>query len=259
MPTVTLLEKAYGSFPSVSLEPMLKSLCKNLSVQVRVRGITVQGWIQAEVTGEDEAVALRLIDTEIGLTPTHVDNVGKFSHMRGRIVDSGKTAAELQVDVGVFAPKVVYATVPLQRLQAQLADGKKLPLKSLVELYCLHDNMPLQVKIVDAELSMEREAFEAELSEQQLGRFTGWLRSSLDRLLVLGARLEDIERAIKSSKHFRDVVRIESLGPLEHAVLCKLGTDAVGLIPAVGPYLSSAAFAPFSPRKTLQIVNRPFL
>jgi len=257
MPTVTLLEKAYGSFPSEALEPMLRSLFKELKVQVRVKGKTVQKWVQVEVTGEDEAVALRLLDKEIGLAPTHVNNVGKFSILRGKVVDSDKARIELRVDVGLFTPKVVYAIVPLQHLQAQLADGKKLSLPNLIELYCLHDNMPLHVKIVDAELGSEKEAFEAELSEQQLDLFTSWLRSSLDRLIVLGARLHDLENAIKGSKHFRDVVKIESLGLLEHALLCKLGTDAVGLIPAIGRYLRTANFAPFSPRKILQIIEKP--
>jgi len=259
MPTVTLLEKAYSSFSPEALEPMVKSLCKNLKAQVRIKGKTVQEWVQAEVTGEDEAVALRLLDKEIGLALTHVDKVEKFSLLRGRIVDSFKTLTELRLDVGVFAPNVVYATIPLQRLQAQLADGKKLPLQSLIELYCLHDNMPLSVQIVDVELSRERKAFEAELSENQLSLFTSWLRSSLDRLMVLGARLQDVERAVKTTKHLRDVIKIESLGLLEHALLCKLGTDAVGLIPAIGPFLPSATCATFSPRKTLRIVNRPFL
>jgi hypothetical protein len=163
------------------------------------------------------------------------------------------------VDVGVFTPKVVYATVSLPRLQAQLADGKNLSLQSLIELYCLYDNTPFQVKIVDAELNSRKEAFEAELSEQQLSLFTSWLRASLDRLMVLGARLQDVEHAIKASQHFRDVVRIESLGLLEHAILCKLGTDAVGLIPAIGRHLRKATFAPFSPRKILRIVNRTIL
>jgi len=258
MPTVTLLEKVYGSFPPEALEPMLKSLFKNLKVQVRVKGKTVQEWVQVEVTGEDEAVAVQLLDKEIGLAPIQMNKVEKFSLLRGRIVDSGKTMTELRVDIGVFTPKIVYAAIPLQRLQAQLADGKELPFQSLIELYCLYDFMPLRVKIVNAESSGDK-ALEVELSEQQLDLFTSWLRSSLDRLIILGARLQDVERAIKASKHFRDVVKIESLGLLEHVTLCKLGTDAVGLIPALGPFLSRATFAPFSPRKILRIVNKPFL
>lgn len=259
MPTVTLLEKAYGSFSPEAFEPLLKPFFNDLSVQVKIKDRVVQEWVQVEVTGEDEVVALQLLDKEFGLAPTYVDKVGKFSLLRGRIIDSDRALDELRVDVGVFTPKVVYANVPLQQLQAQLADGKNLLLQSLIELYCLYNNMPLQVKIVGAELSSKKDAFDAELSEQQLRLFTSWLRASLDRLMVVGARFQDVDHAVKASKHFRDVVKIESLGLLEHAILCKIGTDAVGLIPAIGRYLRTATFAPFSPRKILRIVNRPTL
>jgi len=259
MPTVTLLEKAYGHFPADAFEPMLKSLCKGLKVQIKVKGKIAKEWILVEVDGEDESVVLQLLKNELGLAPNNVDNVEKFSVLRGRIVDSGKTAAELFVDIGVFAPKVIYAKIPLQSLQVQLADGKKLPLQRLTELFCLLDYVPLHVKIVDTELDAENEAFLAELSERQLALFTDWLRSSLDRLVILGAQHSDVERAVEASRHFRDVVRIESLGWLEHAIVCKLGTDAVGLIPAIGRILRTATLAPFSPRKIRQIVDRPFL
>jgi len=259
MPTVTLLEKAYGHFSAESFEPTLKSVCKGLKVQVKVRGQTAQEWVQVEVSGEDESVALRLLNSEFGSAPNSADNVEKFSVLRGRIIDSGKTTAELRLDIGVFAPKVVYAKVPLTSLQAQLVDGKRLPLQRLTELFCLLDYLPLQVKIFDTELDVEDETFSAELSDSQLALFTDWLRSMLDRLVILGARRGDVDHAVEASRHFRDIVRIESLGWLEHAAVCKLGTDAVGLIPAMGRFLRTATLAPFSPRKVRQIVDRPFL
>lgn len=259
MPTVTLLEKAYSHFSAEALEPMLKNLCKGLKVQVKVKGKIAQEWVQVEVNGEDESVSLQLLNNEFGLAPNNADNVEKFSVLRGKIVDSGKTATEICVDVGVFTPRVVYAKIPLQNLQAQLADGKKLPLQRLTELFCLFDYVPLNVKIVDTALDDENGAFSAELSERQLAFITDWLRSSLDRLVILGAQYNDVEHAVEASRHFRDVVNIESLGWLEHALVCKLGTDAVGLIPAIGRFLRTANLAPFSPRKVRQIVDRPFL
>jgi hypothetical protein len=54
---------------------------------------------------------------------------------------------------------------------------------------------------------------------------------------------------VKSAGFERDVVDIEPLGIFESAVACKLGTDAVGLIPRIGRTLRNAAFATFSPRK----------
>jgi hypothetical protein len=258
MPTVTLLEKVYGSFSPENFEPVFSSLCKGLKVKLKVVGETNRGWVQIEVSGEDENAALNFIDREMGLAPVSLDNLKKFSVTRGRVVFSGKSKNELHVDIGVFSPETYDAVIPLQRLQAQLADGKKLPLQRLVELFCLYDNLPLKVKIIQ-DVDDQKNWIEAELSESQLSQITSWIRSSFDRLIVLGTFFSDVERAVKLSRHLRDVIKIESLGMLEHVVLCKLGTDAVGLIPKLGRFLPNAGFAPFSPRKIRQLIDRPFL
>lgn len=255
MPIVTLLEKAYGPFSPETFEPIFSSLCRGLEVGLKVVGKTDRGWIQVDISGEDRAVASRFLDKEIGLAPVSVDKLKRFSVIRGRVVSSGKRKNELLVDVGVFHPKTCDATVPLRRLQAQLADGKKLPLKKLIELYCLYDNMPLKVKLV-GNVGGKNGGIAAELSEAQLSQFSRWIGVFLDRLIVLGAQSSDVERAIEVSKHIRDVVKIEPLGVLEHAVLCKLGTDAVGLVPRLGRFLPTAALVPFSPREIQKLVNR---
>jgi hypothetical protein len=259
MPIATVLQMAYGDFRAEALESLLKSVCKGLEVQVKVKGSTVQGWVQVEVGGEDEAVALQLFSNEFGLAPKSANNVEKFSVLCGRIVNSQRTTTDLLVDVGVFEPQVVYAHIPLKDLLAQLADGQNLPLQRLTQLFCLRDYMPLHVKVLAVCSNTENEGFLAELSELQLALYTDWLRSMLDRLLILGATQRDVKRAVDTSKHFRDVVQVESLGWLEHAIVCKLGTDAVGLIPAIGRMLRTATLAPFSPRKIREIIDRPVL
>jgi len=258
MPTVTLLEKVYSSFSPEAFEPVFSSLCKGLKVGLRIVGETNRGWVQIEVSGEDEIAALHFLDREIGLAPGSLDNLKKFSVVRGRVVFSGKSKKELYVDIGVFSPETYDAVLPLERLQAQLADGKKLPLQRLVELFCLCDNLPLKVKVTQ-DVGVQETWIEAELSEAQLSQITSWIRSSFDRLVVLGAFFSDVEGAVKMSKHFRDVIRIESLGMLEQVILCKLGTDAVGLISKLGRFLPDAVLVPFSPRKIRQLIDRPFL
>lgn len=254
MTTTYLLEKAYGSFSNKTFEAMLRTLCKDLRAEIRVQGKTTRDWVQIEVTGEDEPVALRLLDREMGLAPVSRENVGKFSALRGKIVNSDISATELHVDIGVFAPRVYDAVVPLKRLQVQLADGKSLPLTRLIELFSLIDFAPLHVKIL-ADLNVDKGMWQAELSEKQLLQFSDWLKSNLNRLIVLGASRKEVENAVDRAKHFRDIVKIEALGPFEHALVCKLGTDAVGLMPRLGSHLRRASFAPFSPRKIKEIVG----
>lgn len=257
MSTVTLLQKAYGDFRSQSVESLLKLLCKGLDVQVKVRGATAQGWIQVDVDGEDEKIALLLLEKEFGLAPVSTERVEKFAIFHGRIVRyASEKADELLVDIGVFQPEIIYARIPLDTLKAELADGLELPLERLTQLYSLVHNVPLYVKILDVGRNGN---FEAELSERQLALYDDWLNSMLDRLLVLGVSLSDVKRAVEVSRHFRDVVKVESLGLLEHMIVCKLGTDAIGLIPAIGRILKGTVLSSFSPRKIEQTIARSSL
>lgn len=256
MPIVTLLEKAYDAFSFETVGSVLSSLCKGLRVEPKIVGKTGRGWIQAQIAGEDEVVALKLIDQQIGLAPPEAGKVERFSLQRGTPLESEKATTELRVDIGISSPTVYDAVIPLQRLQAQLADGKGLPLQRLRDLFCLQDHVPLQVKIT-SNLIPQRRMWEAEMSEPQLSRFSEWMSSNLDRLIVLGASHREVAHAVKSSGHLRDVVKIESLGPLEHAIECKLGTDAVGLVPKIGSILHRATLATFSPRRIRQATDRP--
>jgi hypothetical protein len=254
MPTITLLEKVYGPFSQRLLQGKLVSLCKDLKVEVNVTGKTSRGWLQVELTGEDQKVATEFLNREIGLAPVSIEKVKKFSTFKGRIISAGEKEQELIVDIGVYSPHICDATIPLKRLQAQLADGRNLPLQRLKELFCLYEHMPLHIKVAK-DPKPEHEQVEAELSHAQISEFTQWINSSLDRLMVLGATLSQLKHALKVSGHNRDVVRIESLGLLEHAVICKLGTDAIGLTPKLGPHLYTATLAPFSPKKITQCLE----
>jgi len=251
MPTVTVLEKLYGSGFPPTFEKLYSGLVSGLEVQLRFAGTTDRGWIQLEVSGEDETVALSLLEREFGLAPVSLDNVKRFSVVQGEVVFSGKSETELRVDLGVFSPETCDAVVSGRRLCAQLADGKEIPLQSLVELFCLYDNMPLEVKVAEDAVNGSR-TVEAGLSEAQFSLFRGWVGSRFDRLIVLGSLFGDVERAVKLSRHYRDIIKVESLGAFEQVVVCKLGTDAVGLIPKLGRYLKSSVLVPFSPKKILE-------
>lgn len=251
----TLLAKAYGSFSTRAFESLLIALCKDLEVRIRVLGIKGRDWIQAEVTGEDEVAAINLLDREIGLAPVSGEKIHKFALLQGRVVNSAKSKTELHVDIGVFEPHIRDAAIPLGRLQAQLSDGNSIPFQRLIDLFGLRDYAPLCIKVLD-DLDSERDVWEAELSEWQLAKYSVWLYSNTDRLIVLGANRGEVEVAVERARHWRDIIGIETLGPLEHAIVCKLGTDAVGLVPKVGPYLGAATLAPLSPRKIRQLVTR---
>ena len=249
MTVLTLLTKINHGFQLKQVGKALTPLLKGLEVDAKILGTVADGWVQIDLAGEDEGVVTNYLIKEVGLCPSSFESVRKFSKLKGYIKNIGKGGSELSVDVGVFQPKIVCATVALRRLRGQLVDGREIALGRLAELFGLCEGLPLTVKVTD--MNEEESCINAELSSKQIGRYAVWRESLLDRLLVLGSSLREIEVALQHAKLERDVIDVEPLGLLEHALTCKLGTDATGLIPKIGRNLKNAKFAVFNP-KTLR-------
>jgi hypothetical protein len=247
---VVLLQKIYGRVSLARFEDFLKEMCGGLKVEFLSLDVE-NGWVKVKVSGEDEDVAVRFLEREVGLAPVAVENVSRFSVIRGRILFSGRSKMEVFVDFGVLLPKPVYAFVPLQRLQGQLVDGGKFALRRIAELFGLIDGFPLEVRIVRIGV----DELEVELTEGQLALYGRWIDSRVDRLVVLGESGEGVEKAVRRAGVGRDVLGIELLGALEHVMVCKLGTDAAGLAPKLGKWLSGSSFIVFSPRRVLGLVG----
>jgi hypothetical protein len=257
IPIVTILEKLYGSVSPTDFEERYLSSVKGLNVQVNFAGTTERGWILVHISGKDQTIVLSLLDREFGLAPYSLEELKRYSLLRGRVAFSCKSENELCVDVPI-GTESLNIVVSEKSLQGQLADGKKVPFQRLVELFCLVDHVPIEVKIAEAIKNLSNNV-KAVLSERQISLFHNWVQYRFDRLIVLGSLFSDVEQTIKSCRLSRDVIRTESLGVLEHVVLCKLGTDAIGLIPKLGRHLKSAVLVPFSPKKILkEIGSQPF-
>jgi hypothetical protein len=246
MTTLTLLAKGYNASQLSQISDALKLLLEGLEVEAKVIGAAAGRWVQIALAGEDEGIATSYIAKEIGFCPTSFESVKKFSALKGYITNLEKNREELSIDVGVFQPKIVHATIPLSHLQAQLVDGRKVGLRKIGELFGFCEDLPLSLKVV--RVNEEESQIEAELSMQQLEKYKVWQEALLDRLLVVGASLHEVKMTLERMKLNRDVISVEPLGVFEHALTCKLGTDAAGLIPKIGRKLPSATFSIFSAR-----------
>lgn len=250
MREVVLLQKIYGGVSLVEYEDFLKRLCEGLRVEFS--SVSVEnGWVKVKVSGEDEDVAVRFLEKKVGLAPVSSKYVTQFSVLSGRVVSSGRSKVKVFVDIGIFLPKPVYAVVPLQRLQGQLIDCWKFALERIVKLFGLVDGFPLEIRVVKTNV----DELEVELTEGQMALYGRWVDSRVDRLIVLGGSDGRVGKAIKKAKVSRDVLGVEALGMLEHVVVCKLGTDAAGLVPRLGRWLPGANFVVFSPRQVLDFVG----
>lgn len=246
--TLTLPIKIYVNSQLKYVENFLKTTLENLQVEAKVCGLTSHGWVKASISGEDENVAMRYLIEQIGSCPTEA-RIGKFLELKSRIKALAKSEDKLSVDIGIN----VDATISLQHLQAQLADGRKVSLGKLAELFGFCENMPLTIEILDVDENTNRA--KAILAESQLGQYKNWTKSLLDRLIILGASSYEVKLTLKETDLQRDVLDTESLGLFEYAFKCKLGTDAQGLIPKIGKKLRSAYFAVFNPKKVLEFFN----
>ncbi len=247
MTSLTILTRIYNSHQLPQMDTILEHLVEGLDVTAAVTGTLANRWVQVDVSGEDEAVLTKLLERDMGLCPIALANVKKFASLKGYIAGLEKSTETLSVDIGVVQPEPVYASVSLKHLQAVLADGKKYTLKQLSQLWGLSDNLPLQIKVLKVD-TVENNV-EAQLHDSQIARFTNWRDSLLDRLIITGASLDEINAAVDRAGIYRDVIEIETLSTFEHALVCKLGTDATGLVGAVGRLLRKSKFTVFNPKK----------
>jgi len=238
MVVLTVLEKCYGLRERSFLrgfEASLSSLAEGLEVQVRVLGKTDGNWVQVEVSGSDAPVFTKYLDQKFGLAPVFFEKVQAFSRLGGKIIDSGKVGYGLYVDVGISIPKHVDVLIPLHVLRSQLANGKKLSISIIVDAFSLHDNLPLRVQVT--RIDSAKKEVEGRLSKGQSSVFREWLSLDFDRVFILGAAFEQVNRIIKKSSVERDVIKVIQLGFLEQQLLCKLGTEGPGIIKRIGPML----------------------
>ena len=250
MTTLTLLIKSSNLGQVKQIEELLKTQFEHLDVQLEVLSNSAIRWIQVSLSGEDESIAISYIDKEIGTCPINLETAKNFSILRGYISKVDFHKQELTVDIGVFEPKPIFATISLACLQEQLFDCRKVDLKKIVEVYGFAERLPIIIKLFPSSCK-ENEGLQAELSVKQVEKFHHWQQSLLDRLIILGALRETIEGVLERTFLKRDVIDIETFGIFEHALICKLGTDAAGLVSIVGRYLRNSVFVVFNAKRCL--------
>jgi hypothetical protein len=253
MNELTLLVKASNLGQVKQIDELLKMQFEELDVEVKVTINSANKWVKVSVSGEDEAIAKSYINKEIGTCPTSLENAKSIPVLKGYVSKLDFSKEELIVDVGIFEPKIVMATVPLACLQAQLVNGRKVDLKKIVDAYCLAERLPLSIKTISP-AAEEGEVLQAELSAEQVEKLHNWQQSLLDRLIIFGASKEKIESVLERTRLNRDVIDIETLGMFEHALTCKLGTNAAGLVSIMGRYLRNSVFAVFNAKRSLDFL-----
>ena len=246
----TLLTKTDRQIQLNQIEKIMKDRFENLDVSVDIAGVIADRWVQVDISGEDEGIATNYISREIGFCPERIGEVDRFATLKGYLTNTEDAKEGLTVDIGVYEPITANARVPVDHLRAQLADGKALEFNRIAEIYGFIRDLPIEVKVKN--LNQQKDYFEAELAREQISKYKLWIESLMDRLIVIGATKAEIHRALNYTGLRRDIIGAESLGIFEHALTCKLGTDAVGLIPTIGRSLRNKRIIAFNSRKNMR-------
>jgi hypothetical protein len=126
-------------------------------------------------------------------------------------------------------------------MRAQLADGEAKSSREILDGNALVDYVP--VKAVVSEL--EGENISVELADEARDQLLSWRKYPFDRVIVIGADKTQAENAVKASGLQSDIVKVESLSLFVQSLLCKIGTDAPGVIAKIGNRLRGVGLKSF--------------
>jgi hypothetical protein len=230
---------------TTTLEQTFLNLKGELTATIKLLGFSNKGYARIELRGDDSEIVLELISQRLGLAHTDFSAIELYGNYEGIV--SSHSAETLGVDLGIETPRSLSAKIGLNSLRAQLTDGKPLPLREIVDHYCLYPETKVSIRITG--LERDEGTLEAWLADSQLQQYSEWIGSGLDRIQVLNCPQQVVESTIRRANLERDIITIEPLTLTSHSVLCKLGTDAIGLIPKLGRVLRESELKPFLPKR----------
>lgn len=232
--TATLAEK----IPPQTLKQGSHLLRDNLVNQAKALNVefefSLEGyWLQIKAKGEDAEAFLNLVKKEYGEAPISRSNLEKWDIVNGFITGAGRIGYGVYVDIGIQQPAPKDALYPLHRMRAQLADGEAKSSREILDANALVDYVPLKVIVTE----LDGEKISIELTDETRDRLVSWRKYPFDRVIAVGADKALVENAVRSSGLGNDIVKVESLSLFVQSLLCKIGTDAPGVIAKIGSRL----------------------
>jgi hypothetical protein len=247
---IHVLESFHGIRKDTALKIFredLMNVMKGLSVDLESIGIDDRGWGYTDFSGADSEVLKEIIRRRYGIAQIDITRLEVGDITRGIIVNS-TVGYGIYIDIGLRSSKQMDALYPLHAVRSQLADGEKLPLRQISKRFCLQEGFPLEVRVTGVNIEPGR--IDVELSDREVSYFKDWTRFPFDRVILIGCSKNDLERAIDLSELRRDIADVDSISLTTHVLLCKLGTDAPGVISRIGLHLRGVGASAFQPRRS---------
>jgi hypothetical protein len=228
------------------LEARLRRLSSGLDVSVQLQGVTANGFARAKVQGSDAEAFTELIKRKLGLAPSDPSDVEVNDNFKAYVTHVSREQLTIQIDIGPVSTDFK-SEISNEALAAQLCDGVKVPVDKVARAYCLQEDIPVLVRVTS--IDADRRRIEAWISDDQVARFEQWRRERLHRIIAVGDFQDKLREALRFSKVERDVIGLEELSLTAHSIVCKLGTDAPGIIAKIGPHISNFRLFAFIPER----------
>lgn len=201
-------------------------------------------WLKVRARGEDTEAFLNLLREDLGEAPVSRRNLERWDIVKGFVSGAGRIGYGVYLDIGINDPSPKDALFPLHRMRAQLVDGLPLSAREILEQNALIDYVPLKLIVTE----FDGENISVEMEDEARERIVSWRRYPFDRVVVVGADRGDVKNAVKVSGLQGDVIEVESLALFVQCLICKIGTDAPGVIAKVGNRLRGVSLKSYLTR-----------
>jgi hypothetical protein len=187
-------------------------------------------WLQIRTKGEDADAFLNLVKQEYGEAPISRSNLEKWDLVNGFVTGAGRVGYGVYIDIGILEPTPKDALYPLHRMRAQLAEGEPKSARDILDANALVDYVPLKMIVTE----LENENISVELTDDARDILVSWRKYPFDRVIVVGADRTLLEKAVRTAGLEGDIAKVETLSIFVQSLLCKIGTDAPGVIAKIG-------------------------
>ena len=233
--TATLAEKIppqTSKFGPQTISKILAGKADGLKVE---SDFALQGqWLSVRARGDDRDAFLNLLREDLGEAPVSRRNLGRWDIVKGFVAGAGRIGYGVYLDIGIREPSPKDALFPLHRMRAQLADGQALSAREILDQNALVDYVPVKVTVT----GFDGDNISVEMEDQARETIVSWKKYPFDRVLVVGADKSQVESSIRASGLQSDVIEVESLSLFVQCLVCKIGTDAPGVIAKIGNRLA---------------------
>ncbi|OLB70398.1 hypothetical protein AUI06_06410 [archaeon 13_2_20CM_2_52_21] len=209
-----------------------------------------QEWLQIRARGDDAETFVNLLREKFGEAPVLRSKVERWDVRKGFLTGSGRVGFGVYVDMGILEPARKDALYPLHRMRAQLSDGESHSSREIMQGNGLADYFPVDVIVTE----LQGENVTVELADGTRDQLLWWNKLLFDRVIAVGIDRDYAEKVVQSANLGLDVIKIETLSLLVQCLVCKLDTDAPGVIAKIGNRLRGVGLTAFkTPAKRLLV------